>query len=299
MKRIVSASRRTDLPAWYGRWFEERLRAGFVRYRTPFSPALHEVSLRREDVAAFVFWTRDVLPFLPVLARLDDEGFPYYVHYTWNDYSRVLEPRGPSDRAIDGLLELSRRVGPARVLWRYDPIVLAEGLQPRDHRQRFRAMAARLAGKTERVTVSFLDRYRKAEGRIRATGLRVREPSMEEGKELIGGLAETAAAEGITLVTCCEERFRPDGVAAGSCVDAERVLRLAPDFAEGLKKRPTREGCRCAESRDIGGYDTCPSGCVYCYAVSDPERAMRFRRDHRRDEDVLYAMDRGRMVPGG
>ncbi|MFH1276935.1 MAG: DUF1848 domain-containing protein [Candidatus Eisenbacteria bacterium] len=287
MKRILSASRRTDLPAAYGRWFRERLHAGFARYRTPFSPRLFEVSLRREDLAGIVFWTRDVFPFLPVLDILDDGGFPYYFQYTWTAYPRSLEPAGDPERRLRGLLRLSDRIGPDRVVWRYDPIILTAGLEEGDHLRRFRAMAARLRGRTDTVMVSFLDPYRKTVRRLSAAGIETRFPSPEEGGRLILRLSEIAGEAGIRLATCCEEGFRPEGVAAGACVDVERIRRIAPEERFTAGRKPTREGCGCAESRDIGAYDTCPLGCVYCYAVSDDSKAGRAFRAHRAAAEAL------------
>lgn len=287
MKRILSASRRTDIPAAYGRWFRERLRAGFALYRTPFSDRFHEVSLRREDVAAFVFWTRDALPFLPVLDLLDDAGYPYYFQYTWTAYPGKLEPGRDPERGLRGILRLSDRIGPDRVVWRYDPIVLTGGLGEGDHLRRFAEMAARLRGRTDMVMVSFLDRYRKTVRRLRAAGVETGEPSIEEGRRLLLRLSEISGERGIRLAPCCEERYRPEGIAPGACVDLDRIRRIAP--AEGVEggRRPTREGCGCAESRDIGAYDSCPLGCVYCYAVSDDGRARRAFAAHRPEAESL------------
>ena len=287
MSRIVSVSRRTDVPAWYGRWFLERVKRGKACYGAPFSSRIHEVSLLPEDVTAFVFWTRNVLPFLPAVDRLERMGYPFYFQYTYTGYGAPWEPKGPGEKGLEGLLRLAERIGPDRVVWRYDPILLAPEEDGDAHRKRFEGIARRLRGRIGAVTVSFLDRYRKTERRLRAAGLGVRDPDREEGRELLADLAGIAGERGIALDVCCEEDLRPPEIPAAACVDPDRIRRLVGDPEMRLPRRPTRPGCRCAESRDIGAYDTCPFGCVYCYAVSSPERAERSVRDHRPEEDRL------------
>jgi hypothetical protein len=284
---IVSASRRTDLPAWYGAWLLRRLREGSACFRSPFSSRVHEVSLGREDVVAFVFWTRDVLPFFDVLDHLDRAGYPYYFQYTLNGYPRDLEPAPTYDRGLEGLLRLARRVGPARVVWRYDPILLAPGLAETDHVRRFAETARRVAGSVDTVVVSFLDRYRKVERRLRRLELPVRPPDDAEAVRLLLALQSIARSEGIELVTCCEEGVRPPGVRKGACIDAERIARLAPQGTWMPAPGPTREGCGCARSRDIGAYDSCPSGCAYCYAIESRESARRRFASHVLDSALL------------
>lgn len=265
----------------------ERLNEGRACYGTPFSSRVHEVSLLPEDVLAFVFWTRNALPFLPAVDRLEREGRLFYFQYTHTGYGPPWEPSGPGERGLEGLIRLAERIGPERVVWRYDPILLAPGEEPEDHRRRFRRIAGRLRGKVDTVIVSYLDRYRKVDRRLRAAGLDVREPSVGEARRLMLDLMEIAAEKGISLAACCEEERKPEETPAASCVDPDRIRRLAGDPDLRINRRPTRPGCGCAESRDIGAYDTCPFGCVYCYAVSSPERAERSLRAHEPGEDRL------------
>jgi len=282
VKQIVSASRRTDIPAWYGEWFRRRLDEGVARYRTAFSPREHEVSLRPEDVLAFVFWTRLPRAFSPVLDRLDQRGFAYYFQYTVTGYPAFLERKVPSARSEEGLLRLAARLGPARVVWRYDPILFTAGLERPDHVRSFSRLASRFSGAVDTVMVSFLDRYRKVERRLRKEGISVRDPEGPEGHDLLAELHEIARRNGIRLVTCCEEAWRPRHVARGACIDAERLRSLLPaGGAEGIRPGPTRKECLCARSRDIGAYDTCLFDCVYCYAVHGRKAAIERRKAHR------------------
>ncbi len=287
MRRIVSASRRTDLPAWYAGWFVRRLRAGFASVRSPFSSRVHEVSLLRPDVAAFVFWTRDAIPFRRALDLLDREGYPYYFQHTLTAYPPDLEPGLSHERCVRGFRSLADRIGSERMVWRYDPIILSEDLAPDDHRERFARMARSLSGSTGAVVVSFLDRYRKVEARLARLDRAVRDPTPTEARRLLLDLKEIARGEGMVLSTCCEEEFRPPSVPKGACVDAERIRRIAPGEAWNAEPGPTREGCGCARSVDIGAYDSCPFGCVYCYAIRSRESAARLRRAHREESERL------------
>ncbi len=126
--KIVSASRRTDIPAFYSEWLMQRIRHGFCTYPNPFrSGQIHRVSLLPEDVAGFVFWTRHATPLLPHLNALDNAGFAYYFLYSILGYPHTLEPHSPSlDAATKAFCELASRLGSQRIIWRYDPVILTQ-----------------------------------------------------------------------------------------------------------------------------------------------------------------------------
>ncbi len=287
MKQVISASRRTDIPAWYGGWFRQRLETGRAAYRNPFSGKIHTVSLDPGDVAAFVFWTRDASPFLAVLDLVDDRCIPYYFQYTLTGYPPSIEKHVSYEKSLRGLLALAGRIGPDRVVWRYDPILFTGELTIDRHRENFDRIARTLAGSVRTVTVSFLDRYRKIERRMAGSGLAIVDPRPDEAAEMLLQLEEIAGEYGISLNTCCEEDVRPDSVARGACVDGERLRSIIPDDRWRPRPGATREGCACAASRDIGAYDTCLFGCVYCYAVGSHERALRNAAAHRPENDLL------------
>ena len=287
MKQVISASRRTDIPAWYGGWFRKRLEAGRASYRNPFSRQVHTVSLDPEDVAAFVFWTRDASPFLSVLDLVDDREIPYYFQYTLTGYSRTIEKYVSYEKSLGGLLTLAERIGPDRVVWRYDPILFTGERTARRHRENFDRIARALAGSVRTVTVSFLDRYWKVERRAAESGLAIVDPEPGNAARLLVQLGEIAGEKGIRLNTCCEEDVRPASISRGACVDAERLRSIIADDQWRPKPGRTREGCACAASRDIGAYDTCLFGCVYCYAVGSHERALRNAAAHRAEDDLL------------
>lgn len=286
---VISASRRTDIPAYYAEWFLARLAAGSFRYPNPVSGAPVEIDCTPSNVEAFVFWTRNPAPFWEALEEVDRryEG-RRYMHFTINGMPRALEPRNPAtDEAIATFRRLADRFGDDYAIWRYDPIVLSDATPPERAIETFSEIAARLEGATHECVVSFVRWYRKtrrnAEALSRRTGVRFREPSAEEKAEIARELRRIAEARGITLKACAEE----DAVVAetagrAACIDPERINRLTG----AVKKRrvvATRPGCLCVESRDIGYYDSCPHGCVYCYSNDSPEKALANARRYRRE----------------
>ncbi len=265
---IVSASRRTDIPAFHAEWFMERIRAGGCDVPNPFNPRqVSRVSLRPEDVDAVVFWTRNARPLMPHLGELDRLGYRYYFLYTVVDHGRALEPRAPAlDAALKTFVELAGRVGPERVVWRYDPIVFSDAAGVAHHREAFARIGEQLAGHTRRCVVSLVDLYAKVKKRLASLG--VRESTAGELDELIPFVVETAGAAGMTVTSCAETvDLRPYGVLPGKCIDDELIRRAFGIEVKHAKDSGQRKACRCVASRDIGTYDTCPAGCVYCYAT--------------------------------
>jgi hypothetical protein len=285
---IISASRRTDLPAFYGAWFLERVRAGCCEVPNPFNPRqVSRVSLRPDDVDAFVFWTKDPAPFLGALDELDGRGFRYYFQFTLNPYGAPLEPRLPGLEArIGTFLRLAERLGPRRVLWRYDPIVVSEATPPGWHAEQFALLAERLRGATTRATISLMVPYRKTVRRTAGTErFAPRSPGAEEVATLVGELGKAAAREGISLRSCAGGL---PGIEPGSCVDALLVRELWGVPASVKKDSGQRPECRCAASRDIGVNDTCVHGCLYCYATRSQALAERRLAEHESNDSMLY-----------
>lgn len=294
-EKVVSASRRTDLPAFYWRWFMNRLEAGSCDVANPFGARrVRRVSLAPEDVVAFVFWTRCARPMLSSIDRLHGEGFAFYVHYTITGYPRELEPGAPSrEESVATLLSLSEILGPHRVIWRYDPIVLSTAMPAAYHERQFASLARELRGAVDCAYLSFCDFYGKTcRGLARVAaraGWEFAEGAAHERAALAGRLAEVARAEGMELRACAEAGLDAAGVRAGSCVDPALLARLRPDLDVRLRSAPSRPGCGCVESVDIGAYDLCSYGCVYCYANRGAEAVRRRRAAHDPTSPILGA----------
>src|SRR5512139_760098 len=264
MAEIISASRRTDIPAFHSVRFASALDAGGATFRAPYSGKPATVSLAREDVAAFVFWTRNPAPFLPVLSRIEGAGYPSIFHFTLTGLPKALEPSVPDTaESIRNFRALSRLLGPERVLWRFDPILPGEC--PAALAARFDALSASLAGLTRRCTLSLAHPYRKS---VRATrdipGIWGPAERLREGVDRI---RQMGGERGISVVSCCSPGLAVWGIPPAACVDGALLRRLFPGAGIPEGARPTRPGCLCSPSRDIGEYRTCRHGCRYCYAA--------------------------------
>jgi hypothetical protein len=290
---IVSASRRTDVPAFHARWLANRVRAGFCHWVHPYTGRVCRVSLRPEDVHGFVLWTRDPGPLLRHLAVLEATGRPLFFHFTITGEGPPVESHNPPRAvALRRFEELAARVGPAAIQWRYDPILLADERSADEHRRRFAELAGRLAGQTERCTISFVDFYGKTERNLApietARGWPFRRPAPDEKRQLARDLAAIAAERGIAVHSCCDASIVGEGIEAARCVDPAAVARVAGETPPDLPPRPTRKDCGCARSVDVGAYDTCAFGCAYCYAVSSRKTALRRLREADPDDTVLW-----------
>lgn len=263
---ILSVSRRTDIPHYYADWFFGRLRAGFACVRNPVNPrAVSRVSLSPELVDGIVFWTKNPAPMLDRLDLLRD--YAYYFQFTLNSYGPEVECRLPDREKvlIPAFLRLSSLIGPQRVIWRYDPIFLSRTYTAEYHLAHFEALAARLAPYTNSCIISFLDHYRSIEKRLAPLGLTPFPPALQG--ELAARLAAIARRYGLSIASCAEApELQQYGVAPASCIDPALLGRLLGcPLAVGQDKNQ-RPHCGCAESVDIGAYQTCPGGCRYCYA---------------------------------
>jgi DNA repair photolyase len=294
---IISASRRTDIPAFYSPWLMNRVRAGYCTVPNPFNRnQVSRVSLLPQDVDVIVFWTRNPRPLLAHLQELDDLGYRYYFQYTLLDNPRSLDPKSPGIEAgIKTFRELAARVGPNRVVWRYDPIVLSAATPPDWHERTHVRIAEALAGHTTRCVVSVVDVYKKALGRLKQLkekGVVVEDLPTTPIPAAVAGMlrtmAETAGHYGIELVSCAEDAdFSAYGIRPGKCIDDDLIQRVFGLDVTHKKDASQREACGCVASKDIGMYDTCLFGCQYCYATSKFERAVRNYAAHDPDSSSL------------
>ncbi len=263
---IISVSRRTDIPAFYADWFYNRLRAGFVMVRNPMN--LHNVSkvwLTPDAADAFVFWTKNPLPMARRLLEL--AAYPYYFQFTLTGYGRDIEPNVPDKKQvlIPSFRDLAAKIGKKRVIWRYDPIFFSNKYTPEYHLQCFAALAAELKDSTECCVISFMDSYRNTrrnEKQLDAVNL-----NADELYTFVKCLAEIASKNGLKLQTCAEAMdFKEFGITPSACIDKTLIEDIGGFKLNVKKDNGQRAECGCAASVDIGAYNTCPGGCLYCYA---------------------------------
>ncbi|GAB6276084.1 MAG: DUF1848 domain-containing protein [Rectinema sp.] len=276
MATVVSASRRSDIPSFYAEWFYGRLRAGFVDVANPYNNAqVRRVNLRPEDVVCFVFWTRDASPMLKGIEAL--EAYALYFHVTITGYGPPLEPSGlPAKEAIEKLRALAAKVGASRLVWRYDPVLLAGRYDAAWHAENFRILADGIGGSVRHCVISLYDAYRHSDSRLKKAGIlsasssgRMVNGADSQGStvDVIQTLAEIAKAKCLPVSFCAEPELEHRIVSENlACIDARIIRELTNRPFSVRKDKNQRSGCNCIESVDIGSYGTCPRGCLYCYA---------------------------------
>lgn len=289
---IISASRSTDIPAFHSEWFADRLKAGYCRWVNPFSRRPQYVSF--ENVRAIVFWTKNAAPILPILRDLDARGITHYFQFTLNDYeAEGLEPNVPPlAQRIETFRRLSELIGKERVIWRFDPLILAGSLTPQTLVDRIQCVGRALHAFTDKLVISFADIsiYAKVQRSLKRHAVSYREFRPEDMHEVAKGAGELARQWRLEVASCCEAiDLSMYGIQHNRCIDDELLLRISGndpelvrlfspassadgglfgggDSAGRAKDAGQRDGCGCVISKDIGAYNTCPHLCVYCYA---------------------------------
>lgn len=282
---IVSASRRTDIPRFHFDWLLRRFEEGCVLVRNPMNRRqVSRVSLAPDAVDCIAFWTKDPRVLLARKDELDRVSpAPYFVQFTLNAYGADVEAGLPRKaQLLDVFRQLADALGPERVVWRYSPILLGGPYTLEHHLHWFEAFATRLEGSTTSCRISFLDVYPKIAGRMARLGFSGVPDARKTALAL--RLAEIGEERGIEVGGCGDGALDDAGLAGTGCIDDSLVERIAgvraPRPCGGKRGR-----CRCAASVDIGTYDTCANGCVYCYAnpgtrssSNGPAEAWRLRR---------------------
>lgn len=295
---IISASYKTDIPTFYGEWFMNRLRVGSCKMVNPYNRQIYEVDLTLDTVDGIVFWTKNIGPFLTALQEVHERGYPFIIQHTITGYPRELEARVVnSTQTVEYLKRVAETYGPRTVIWRYDPIVISSLTLPEWHKQNFARLAKLLAGVADEVVVSFAQTYKKTRRNVASaaetSGFQWEETeklSEETLRSLIVELAQIARSFQMQLKVCSQKKFLGPGlIEEARCIDADRLAKIAQKpLAHCVKLHGNRKECGCFASKDIGEYDTCPHGCVYCYAVQQREQALRRYQAHDPTGEFLF-----------
>ena len=276
---ILSVSRRTDIPAFYWEWFLNRVQAGFVDVRNPMN--IHRVSridIRPEVVDCIVFWTKNAGNIIPHLDQLKD--YKYYFQYTINPYNKLIEENVPLKKyVVENFRLLSEIIGPNRVIWRYDPILLTDMIDVDYHLRYFEELAKRLKGHTNRCVISFVDLYKKTVSNTRE--LMMKEPTDMEMHFLAHNLSSIAKDYGMEIISCSESiDLDFDGVRHGCCIDRNLIEEIVGYKIDVKKDKNQRKECGCVESVDLGAYNTCLHACKYCYANFNNMKVQTLSKKH-------------------
>jgi Domain of unknown function (DUF1848) len=294
---IISASYKTDIPTFYGEWFIRRLCAGYCKTVNPYNKQISRISLRPEDVEGFVFWTKNISPFLKHLAEVHARHLPFVVQHTITGYPGTLEQSVvDAAKSVENVHRVAGLYGPKVCVWRYDTIVLTSLTSREFHLDTFERLAKALAAATDEVVVSFAHIYKKTLRNMNSAAREFQftwtDPDEEWKRNLLAELVAVATSHGMRLTVCSQPQFLVPCCGEARCIDAERLAAVA-GRAINAKEKGNRAECRCSEAKDIGEYDTCPHGCVYCYSVLNRPLALRRYRAHDPTSEFLFPPPEG------
>lgn len=287
---VISASYKTDIPAFYGRWLLNRLDAGYCWVKNPVSGRPFYVSLARQDVEGIVFWTKNPWPFMAFAQHVRDRGHPFYFQHTITGYGESIERAVlPAWRSSEAAKRLVDTFGAGSVVWRYDPIVVT-GAMPSDwHVENFGQLAAALAGYVDEVATKFLVLHSKTRRNLTAAiGRTWKDPDPTSKASILRTFNNIAKSHNMKL-TLCSQPDIPVELPHAICIDALRLNALGAHIV-APKTLGNRPGCLCIEARDIGDYDTCPQGCAYCYATQNQRIAVQRHKLHDPHAESLIPM---------
>ncbi|MBI4647326.1 MAG: DUF1848 domain-containing protein [Bacteroidia bacterium] len=294
---IISASRRTDIPAFYADRFVERVKKGYIKLFNPFNRAPLYVSF--VNVRLIVFWSKNPKPLMKYLNLFDENNIYYYFQYTLNDYDKEkLEPNVPNTGArIETFIELSERIGKDKVIWRFDPLLLTDCLNVETLLYKIENIGEQLKNHASKMVFSFADiqRYKKVQNNLKRCSIRYMEFNERLMYEFVEGLSQLNQKWKLEIGSCAEENsFEKYSIVHNKCIDDDLIIKLFShdkplmeflgvkfiknDLFNGEKQiiktrdnedKGQREFCKCIISKDIGEYNTCPHRCVYCYANAE------------------------------
>lgn len=314
---IVSASRSTDIPAFYAKWFINRLKAGYCVWYNPFNQQPMYVSFK--NTKAVVFWSKNPKPLIPYLSELDNRGIHYYFQFTLNDYeNEQFEPNVLSvEKRIEIFKELSEKIGKERVIWRFDPLIMNDRIGIDELLKKTEKIGNQLKGYTEKLVFSFADIgniYKKVENNLKRLNINYTEFTPQTMIKYAKGLQELNSDWHFSLATCAEQiDLEQYGIEHNRCIDGELMKRIFAEDADfvyylsygkipeknslfpveisskkvNLKDKGQRKICGCMISKDIGMYNTCPYFCVYCYANTSKETVEKNRKSDTENRESI------------
>lgn len=313
---IISASRATDIPAFYSKWLLERLKVGYIKWRNPFNGVPLYVSFKNSRL--IVFWSKNPGPILKLLDEISEYIPNYYFLFTLNDYEKEkLEPKLPDiNQRIDIFINLSEKIGAKKLIWRFDPVLITKDLGVDDLLKRIEYIGNKLMNYTNKLVFSFIDiqKYRKVQNNLKRGHVKYLEFNERTMFELAEGLVKLNSKWNYKLATCAEkidlERF---GIEHNKCINGDLIIDLFSDDKElmdflgvrvknqaqselfktdikiektkDIRDKGQREFCGCIVSKDIGEYNTCPHLCTYCYANSSSKPVLENWKLHEKNPD--------------
>ena len=284
---ILSVSRRTDIPAFYSKWFYKRIEERYVLVRNPINAKqVSRISLDPSVIDCIVFWTKNPKNLMRNLDKLKD--YNYYFQFTLNSYDKTVEVNVPEKKVlINTFIELSQKIGKERVIWRYDPILLTPKFSKEYHYKWFEYLAEKLHPYTQKCIISFVDLYLKTERNTKP--LNVIPFTDESIMEIADRFSKITKKYDISLETCSEKvDFSKFGINHSKCIDDKLISSIIGKPISVEKDSNQRESCGCVKSIDIGAYNTCKHNCLYCYANFNKSIVEKNYLQHNPDSPLLY-----------
>lgn len=307
---IISASRSTDIPAFYSDWFFHRLEKGYSVWINPFNGVKSYVSYN--NVRLIIFWSKNPKPLLPYLDRLKAKGINCYIQYTLNDYIKEkLEVGVPSvESRIETFKLLVEKLGKGKVIWRFDPLILTDAIDIDKLLNKVKYIGDELYGYTEKLVFSYADIgiYKKVKSNLEKNNIKYKEFSEKDILYLANSISKMNLKWGYSLATCCEKiPLEEYNILHNKCIDDDLMIKYFSDdkiLMEFLgvkiqkedlfsperiiknknnKDKGQREFCDCIISKDIGEYNTCSHLCEYCYANASKEIALKNWKLHKQN----------------
>ena len=279
---ILNVSGRTDIVAFYTKWFINRYKEGYIDVRNPFNKNLVS-RINFKSVDAILFCTKNPLPIIKYLNIIKK---PIIFHVTLTPYKKDIEPNVPDKKEIiEGIKQISKLLGKDKIVIRYDPVFLNEKYNLEYHKKAFQKICNLLNGYTEKIIISFLDDYKNVRKNINI--LKPREITKEEYKEIGLSFSKYAKENNITVQTCSEENNLIEyGFIKGDCLSHELAYKITGKKYKTWTARKNKN-CNCVEMVDIGTYNSCNHLCKYCYANYDESSISKNTKKHNPNSSLL------------
>lgn len=282
---IINTGQRTDIPAFYSKWFMNRIREGYVFVRNPYYPTIiTKFSLSPKVVDVIGFCTKNPRPMFPYLDELKDYGQFWYVSIT--GFDKDLEPNVPPiDPVVEDFKHLSNKVGKNAIGWRYTPIIVNNKYTKEYHIKMFEHIASKLEGYTSLVAFGFVDIYPK----LAKNHPDIKDTDDNTKIEITKAFLDIAKKHHMDLRLCSKEKWLSNyGVDIDGCMrvkDYENSIDMKLDVKQKMEAR--KNYCACYLSNDIGAYNSCPHLCRYCYANGNKELIIKNYKEHDDNSPLL------------
>ena len=282
---IINTGQRTDIPAFYSKWFINRIREGYVYVRNPYYPTLVTKFLLNPEVVDVIgFCTKNPRPMFPYLDEIKDYGQFWYISIT--GFDRDLEPNVPPiNQVVEDFKYLSNKIGKNAIGWRYTPIIINDKYTKEYHINKFEEIASKLEGYTNLVAYGFVDIYPK----LSKNHPEIKDTDDKTKIEITNAFIDIAKKHHMNLRLCSKEKWLKEyGVDIDGCMRVEDYASSISSHLNIKQKMEARKGyCACYLSNDIGSYNSCPHLCTYCYANGNKELILKNYKNHDDNSPLL------------